>query len=87
MHLAVAYEFDLNMETLDRQVYSVLDWLGDIGGLSEALLFTGGLVIGFLNYGQFMGFLASSLYKARIKPPLTFSNNGNAYYEPTQKLA
>ena len=52
VHFAVAYEFDLNLETLDRQVYSILDWLGDIGGLSEALLFIAGLFLGFLHYGQ-----------------------------------
>ena len=49
--MAVVYEFDLNLETLDRQVYSILDWLGDIGGLGEALVFSGWFVLALLHYG------------------------------------
>ena len=28
---------DLNTQRLEREVYGVLDWLGDIGGFNEAL--------------------------------------------------
>ena len=51
MHLGVVFEADLNLETLERQVYSILDWLGDVGGLTEALVYSSMLVLGFLHYG------------------------------------
>ena len=72
VHLAIAYELNLNLETLDRQVYSLLDLLGDIGGLSEALVFFGSLILFFLQYGQFDDFLTTSLYSARPKPKPSF---------------
>ena len=51
VHTAIAYELDLNLATLDRQVYSVLDLMGDIGGLSEALVFLGSIIIGIIHFG------------------------------------
>ena len=37
VHLQVSYEFDLTLYRVDRDVYSILDWVGDIGGLNEGL--------------------------------------------------
>ena len=39
VHVAVTFELDLDLTVIDRQVYSILDWLGDIGGLAEALVY------------------------------------------------
>ena len=32
VHIAITFEFDLNLYRIDRDTYSLLDWLGDIGG-------------------------------------------------------
>ena len=37
VHLSISYELDLNKQVFDRAVYTVLDWLGDIGGLMGIL--------------------------------------------------
>ena len=38
---AVYIRFDNSYDIYERTTYSLLDWLGDIGGLSEALFFIG----------------------------------------------
>ena len=45
VHIQITIEFDLDLTVIDRQVYSVLDWLGDTGGLGEALFFLGGALL------------------------------------------
>ena len=34
---AVRYEMNLNKRVIDRTIYGLLDWLGDIGGLNDSL--------------------------------------------------
>ena len=36
IQLSVVFERDLDLHRVDREVYSVLDLLGDVGGLYEA---------------------------------------------------
>ena len=62
VHIALTYELSLDMNVIDRQVYSILDWLGDIGGLGEAAFFIGGGLLGILRYGQLDQMLVSALY-------------------------
>ena len=57
VHLQVTFEFDLSLYRVDRDVYSILDWIGDIGGLSEGLaLFFGGMfaLMSFNNFDHYM---------------------------------
>jgi len=35
VHLQISFEFDLTLYRVDRDVYSILDWVGDVGGLTE----------------------------------------------------
>ena len=51
VHIQITIELDLDLTVIDRQVYSVLDWLGDTGGLGEALFFIGGAFLLILQYG------------------------------------
>ena len=37
VHLQITFEFDLTLYRIDRDVYSILDWVGDVGGLNEGL--------------------------------------------------
>ena len=50
VHLQITFEFDRTLYRIDRDVYSFLDWLGDMGGLSESLLFIFAGVIALGSY-------------------------------------
>ena len=63
VHTALAYEFDLNLYRVDREAYNLLDWLGDIGGLKEALTIILTFIFTLFNYHTFQDYLVSSLYR------------------------
>ena len=48
VHLSISYELDLNLHVYDRAVYTVLDWLGDVGGLMGILFDIGSLIMMFV---------------------------------------
>lgn len=62
VHTQITYELNLDMKVIDRQVYSVLDWLGDIGGLVEALFFIGQIALFSFTFGQYESMMVSSLF-------------------------
>ena len=37
VQIAITYEFSRDLRQLKRKVYSIMDWLGDIGGLKASL--------------------------------------------------
>ena len=41
----------------------MLDWLGDLGGLKEAIVIVLSFLYGVLSYNQFENFLVAKLYK------------------------
>lgn len=45
------------MHRIDRDVYSILDWIGDVGGLREGLFIIFSIVQGFLNFNTFEHFM------------------------------
>lgn len=51
VHCQITFELNLDLKVIDRQVYSVLDWLGDIGGLVEALFFIGSTALIAATFG------------------------------------
>ena len=67
VHIAIAYEFDLNLYRIDREAYNLLDWLGDLGGLKEALIIILGFIFGLFNYHTFEDYLVSQLYRGETK--------------------
>ena len=64
VHIAVVFEFDLNLYRVDREAYNMLDWLGDIGGLKEALTIILSFIFVVFNYHTFEDYLVSHLYKS-----------------------
>ena len=60
--MQVTWEFDLTLYRVDRDVYSILDWIGDVGGLSEGLVIGLGAVLAFLNFKHFEHFLIEQLF-------------------------
>ena len=65
VHAVVTFEFDLNYYEIDRSTYNLLDWLGDLGGLKEALMIIFGLIYGFVHYQSFENYLVSKLYRPK----------------------
>ena len=62
MHLQLTYEFDLDLYRIDRDVYSILDWIGDVGGLNEGLFIILSIILGFVNFYKFEHFMIEHLY-------------------------
>ena len=53
----LSYEFDLDMYVINRDTYTSLNWLGDIGGLGEGISIIFGFIIALFNYNTFEDYL------------------------------
>ena len=53
VHVAIVYEISLDRRRIQRSVYSLLDWIGDIGGLLEAMFVIFSLLIAIYHYKAF----------------------------------
>lgn len=60
--MQVTYEFDLTLYKIDRDVYSVLDWVGDVGGLNEGLFIFFKVILSLFQYRALEHFLIEHLY-------------------------
>lgn len=65
VHLQVTFEFDLTLYRVDRDVYSLLDWVGDVGGLNEGLYIGFKIVLGLFQFMVLEHLLIEKLY---LKP-------------------
>ena len=63
MHLQVTFEFDLTLYRIDRDVYSILDWVGDVGGLNEGLFLILKVFLIAMQFNDFQHFLIQHLYR------------------------
>lgn len=61
-HMQITFEFDLNLYRVDRDVYSILDWIGDIGGLREGLVIILAGIFGLVKFHPFQHFMIEHLY-------------------------
>ena len=59
----VTWELDLTQYRVDRDVYSTLDLIGDVGGLNEGLKIAFAFFISLLNFHKFEHFLMEHLYR------------------------
>ena len=50
VHLCISYEMLLDRLSIERTIYSTLDWVGDIGGLGSALASTFSLILLLYNW-------------------------------------
>ena len=71
------YSIEMSLDKVEysRSIYSLLDFLGDVGGLSSILLEIG-LSLGFLFSPALDEFLASNIFKARSKEIKSHSKKG-----------
>ena len=68
--MQVTFEFDLDLYMIDRDVYSILDWIGDIGGLSQGLAIIFAYLIGLVKFNEFQHFMIENLYRKKDEKPL-----------------
>ena len=61
VYMSIAYEFDLNQYRIDREAYNLLDWLGDVGGLTEALKLISLGLLSIINYSAFDLFMVQRI--------------------------
>lgn len=54
---------------INRQTYSLLEWLGDVGGLFDALHIIGSLIIGPLSSYALDSALLAGLFRSRKSQP------------------
>mmetsp|Transcript_14286 Transcript_14286/g.17997 ORF Transcript_14286/g.17997 Transcript_14286/m.17997 type:complete len:159 (-) Transcript_14286:632-1108(-) len=52
------------MYRVDRDVYSILDWVGDVGGLNEGVQIILGAVLVFMQYNELEHLLIERLYRS-----------------------
>lgn len=57
------YEMNKNQFYLERTIYGVLDWLGDIGGFNEAIAMIIGATLFFIQFQPLGMYLVGKLYK------------------------
>ena len=84
VHIAIAYEFDFNEYRIDREVYNLFDWLGDMGGLKEAVMLILGFIFNVFNYHTFGDYLVSQLYRAETQKD-RISERARFYHEPDKE--
>ena len=65
-HMSVSFEFNLSLNRVDRTVYSILDWIGDIGGLREGLTIILAFTFGVFKFSPFEHYMVEQLY---VKSP------------------
>lgn len=62
---SVKIYFNQDQLMINRQTYSLLEWLGDIGGLFDGLRIIGGVFIAPISSFALDSFLLSSLFRSR----------------------
>ena len=62
-YVSLFLRYDRNYESYERKIYSVLDLLGDIGGLNEALFFIGFCFIGIFQKRMLTSAIMSNVYQ------------------------
>ena len=62
VHMETVYEVNLDLRRLRRSVYSLLDWIGDVGGLFEAMSVVFGLIVAVYQYKVLEQFLVRNLF-------------------------
>jgi len=65
VHVVITYELDRDLRTIQRKVYGILDFLGDIGGLSGAMKALFALSIGIFMYRAPISYVSNHLYLIR----------------------
>ena len=63
--MQISLEMNLDQLSIERQIYSSLELISDIGGIQAILLSLFGSILSVFNYNNFDTFLASRLFKLK----------------------
>ena len=63
VHISVTFEVDLDLKVIERQVYNILDWIGDVGGLGEGCFFISYTILGIIHFGALDNMIISELFR------------------------
>ena len=61
--MQVMFEFNLTLYHIDRDVYSILDLIGDVGGMFEAIFLFLCFILNFSQFFDFDHFLIEKLFR------------------------
>lgn len=88
VQLAITYELNRDLRIIRRHVYSILDYLGDLGGLSSSLFALFAVCIIVFQYKAAINYVSSRLYLVRknkalggMPTPIKMSGNKVSAYE------
>ena len=74
----------LDRKRIQRNVFSLLDWIGEVGGLLEALFVLFSVLITIYNYKAFENYMVQNLYSKR-KADVKTSNQREDDFENSIK--
>ena len=63
VHISITFELDLDLTVIDRQVYNILDWIGDVGGLGEGCFFISITLLGIIHFGGVDNMIITELFR------------------------
>ena len=86
-HMGVVYEMDFDMTSYDRRIYTALDWLSDVGGLSGALFSAVGILAGLLTANDMHWYLIENIFRRKQLDPSAdkAESSSNSDNEPEQE--
>ena len=59
----VSFEMNMDLNSLGRDGYNIIDMFSDIGGIQSIIFTTFSLVLSVLNHNYFDSYMAQKLYK------------------------
>ena len=65
--MVISFEMDLNLYSIERAGYNILDLLSNIGGIQGLLLSFFGVLISAFNYNNFDNITAAQFYKLKAR--------------------
>ena len=65
-----------NLILYEREVYTSLDWFGNLGGLSEGLKLLFGLIVSLFNYNFYNNYMVAKLFTYE-RPPTSRTSDVN----------
>ena len=63
----ITFDRNLNLINIERDGYTIFDYISDIGGLQGILFSTFAIFLGFFNYNIFDNFMLKRLYQIKKK--------------------
>ena len=86
---SIELNFSQDLQTINRQTYSVLDWLGDMGGLIDAIYILGMSLLSPFSYFALKTKLLYTIFRYRLSDTglrKTMRSYEKSYYDNRESL-